>query len=127
MEKVGARIRTLRQAKGLNQTELAAKVGVDQSTISDIETKDTAFSVIVLMRLADALETTEAMILRGHDEATWPFKHVQQARFLALNAEQRAYIEGRLGAELDHIDSPPPKPDTFRLTGSTSTRKKKVV
>lgn len=64
METVGARIRRLRKARGMTQTDLAADVGVDQSTISDIE-RGTGFSAEILMKLCDALEATPQEVMRG--------------------------------------------------------------
>lgn len=64
METIGARIARLRKAQGLNQTQLGALVGVDQSTISDYE-NGSGFGADILMALAEALETTPETIMGG--------------------------------------------------------------
>lgn len=100
MEKAGDRIRAMRKARGLSQVDLAARLGVDQSTVSDIE-RGAGFSAEVLMKLAEHLETSAALIMHGHDEAVWPFRRVDLTDFLALSPEQRAYVEGRLQSAIE--------------------------
>lgn len=68
MASIGQRIRALRKARSLNQTQLAKAVGVDQSTVSDIE-RGAGFSAELLMSLADALLSTPQFIMRGASEA----------------------------------------------------------
>lgn len=111
METVGQRVRRLRRAKGWNQTELGVQVGVDQSTLSDIESKDSAFSAALLMRLAEALEVSAGVIMLGHDETTWPFQHVPIERFLALDVDQRGYVEGKLASAIEEFDPAPSTAD----------------
>jgi len=60
----GKRLRALRKEKQISQVGLAAMVGVDQSTISDIE-NDRGLSAENMMRLCDALETTPQYVMRG--------------------------------------------------------------
>lgn len=79
MSAIGHRIRALRKTNvDLNQTQLGAAVGVDQSVISDIE-RGAGFGADVLIGLADALNTTPHFIMRGGtDEAA------QEAHLLGL-------------------------------------------
>lgn len=102
MEKPGARIRAMRKALGLNQDDLAQKLGVDQSTVSDIE-RGAGFSADLLMRMTDALGGTAALVMRGKDDAVWPFRRIPIERFLALDEDDRAYIEGVLANALDGL------------------------
>lgn len=104
-DQVGPRIRSMRKALGLNQEELAQKLGVDQSTISDIE-RGAGFSADLLMRLTEHLGGTPSLIMRGFDESVWPFPHVAIERFLALDATQRGYVEGKLASALDEVTNP---------------------
>jgi transcriptional regulator with XRE-family HTH domain len=110
---IGERIRALRQAKQMTQGQLARLIGVDQSSVSDIETKGAKFSAELLMSLCDALETDPSMVMRGFEGATWPFKRIPRSRFFLLSTEDRAYIEGRLEAAMDSLPPTPPKPATF--------------
>lgn len=64
MSERGQRIRDLRKAKLLNQTQLAAAVGIDQSTVSDIE-KGAGFSVDIL----DPLAATQSPESRARQQA----------------------------------------------------------
>lgn len=65
MAPIGERIMALRKAKKLNQTQLGEAVGLDQSTISDIEKRGAQFKAEVLLLLADTLGTTPHYIMRG--------------------------------------------------------------
>jgi len=112
MNDVGSRIRALRKAKKLSQTQLAEAVGVDQSTISDIESKGAKFSAELLMRLSDALVASPELIMHGDSAKPLLFSRISMARFRALDSLDRAFIEGRLEAALDSL-SAPPKPPSF--------------
>lgn len=74
----GQRIRALRKSRGLNQTQLAKLVGVDQSTVSDIE-RGGNFNATILMALSDALEASPQYIMRGGIEA-----EIYEAELLAV-------------------------------------------
>lgn len=100
MDKPGDRVRAMRKALGMNQEVLAGKLGVDQSTVSDIE-RGAGFSADILMRLTEHLGGTAALIMQGSDPQVWPFPRVPIARFIALSAEQRAYVEGKLDAAIE--------------------------
>ena len=55
----GERIRALRKLRGLTQVQLSKRLGIDQSTLSDIE-RGASFSAGGLVKLADELQTAEA-------------------------------------------------------------------
>jgi transcriptional regulator with XRE-family HTH domain len=113
VSEVGRRIRDARKAKELTQVQLAKLIGIDQSTLSDIE-RGAGFSADILMTLCDVLETPPELLMRGWSEATWPFPRIPISRFLALSHEDRAYVEGKLEAAIDSLQQPPPvKPSTF--------------
>lgn len=95
----------MRKALGWNQEDLASRLGVDQSTVSDIE-RGAGFSADLLMRMAESLGGTAALIMQGKDDAVWPFHQVSIERFLALNIEQRAFVEGALATAIALVESP---------------------
>jgi len=51
----GERIRDARKSAGLTQVELAAKVGISQPTVSEIECGERGVPIPLLCRIADAL------------------------------------------------------------------------
>ena len=53
---IGQRIRKIRKAHKLSQDELASKVGISTTHMSQIETGNTKLSLPVLVDLADALQ-----------------------------------------------------------------------
>ena len=55
-KKIGNKVRRLRQAKGLKQSELAELVGVEDKTISRIEVGGNYPSLDLLVRMSTALE-----------------------------------------------------------------------
>lgn len=58
------RVRELREAKGLNQSELARLANIPQPNLSDIELgKANGISFPVLERLADALGVDAALLI----------------------------------------------------------------
>lgn len=54
-EQLGAKIQRVRKDRGLTQEELAAKTGVQISTISNIERGETDTSIYVVFKIAQAL------------------------------------------------------------------------
>lgn len=64
MDTPGSRLKALRKKKGLSQVQLSALVGIDQSTISDIENGG-GLSAEYMMRLCEALDTTPQYVMRG--------------------------------------------------------------
>ncbi len=61
---LGRSVRTLREAKGLNQTELADRAGMTQSAVARFESGGTVPTLPVLERLARALEVELVVQLR---------------------------------------------------------------
>lgn len=103
MEKPGTRIRAMRKALEMNQEALAERLGVDQSTVSDIE-RGAGFSADLLMRLVDTLGGSAAIIMRGRDDVAWPFPHIAMERFLALDESDRPFVEGKLSAAIEEVE-----------------------
>lgn len=64
MDTPGSRLKALRKKKELSQVQLSALVGIDQSTISDIENGG-GLSAEYMMRLCEALDTTPQYVMRG--------------------------------------------------------------
>ncbi len=60
-------IRTVRELKNVSQTELAERVNVNQSYISQVETGVRSVSVAVLESIADVLDCSVDRLL-GRDE-----------------------------------------------------------
>jgi transcriptional regulator with XRE-family HTH domain len=109
MGTIGARVRKLRKAKGLTQPQLASQVGIDQSTLSDIE-RGASIRAEVLLRLAAALEQTPEFIVTGEVPQTWPFTSVEPSRFFSLTERQKGIVEGKLMAAIEACETPPEPP-----------------
>jgi len=65
---VGARIKELRQAKGLRAVDLAARAGVSQGQISKIETGKATLSIGVLSRLCRVLDRPLSYLFQREEE-----------------------------------------------------------
>lgn len=57
-QKIGSKIREARKAAGLNQGELAEKLGLPQSQVSDWERGEVTPSVPSLVKIAPCLRST---------------------------------------------------------------------
>lgn len=66
MATIGERIRDRRKALKLRQGDLAELIGVDQSTVSDIE-RGKGFGADVLMRLSNALRVEPQFVMNGDE------------------------------------------------------------
>ncbi len=69
---IGGRIRTLREEKKLTVKELAARAGVSEKYIYEIERGRKSFSVKTLCRLARALSTSCDYIMFGGERTDRP-------------------------------------------------------
>lgn len=64
-ERIGEKVKALRLMRGMNQTELAEKSGVADSTISSIEHGERYGIVTTYLYLAEALDVSIAALLGG--------------------------------------------------------------
>lgn len=62
-ERLGANLRRLRKAKGLSQEKFALEHGLDRTYISGIERGERNPTILVVERLAEALEVSVAELL----------------------------------------------------------------
>ena len=62
---LGKRIRSLREAKGWTQTDLAVTLDMNRGHISDIENGKREVGAITLQIIARGLNTTMAQLLKG--------------------------------------------------------------
>jgi transcriptional regulator with XRE-family HTH domain len=72
------RLRKFRESKGLSQTELAEKTGLQPSAVSHFETGKRAPSFDNLKRLADALDVTVDYLLGRTEEPAAAGPRAQQ-------------------------------------------------
>jgi ribosome-binding protein aMBF1 (putative translation factor) len=63
--RAGIALRDAREAAGLTQTELAAKIGIAQSALSRIEAGRSNITLAMLRRIAEALEVDLALEVGG--------------------------------------------------------------
>ena len=56
--RVGARIRLLRLEKNMTQRQLAAKIGVDRTSLSSYEHSKRTRDIFILCRMADVFEVS---------------------------------------------------------------------
>lgn len=68
MNRIGERIKRIREHKGLQLNDLAKRVGVSPSALSQIEKAKTFPSIITLKQIADNLQTTVGELI-GENES----------------------------------------------------------
>ncbi len=124
METIGQRIRQRRTELGMTrQADLAELVGVDQSTISDIE-RGANTRPENLLRLAEVLRTTPEWLVRGTTAKPaapvgWPFRTLTAQRLAALTPAQLAIVEK---VALVNIEGMEALSDTMPLQSDTGRR-----
>lgn len=65
IKSIGTKLRFLRKEQGLTTQQLANRVGVTQSQISQVETGRSAASVVTLYKIAQAFDTSLSEMLEG--------------------------------------------------------------
>lgn len=63
----GQQVRSLRQNKAMSQEELASRAGVHRTYIGMIERGEKNVTIVTMMKLAKALETTLTELLKDFD------------------------------------------------------------
>lgn len=88
------RLKQARELRGLNQSELAAKTGLQASAISHFETGARKPSFDNLRRLADKLNvTTDYLLGRVEEPTQYAGSGVMFRHFDRLSSDQREAIE----------------------------------
>lgn len=67
LQKLGQRLRSLRQDKGLSQEQLSFECGLHRTYISSVERGERNIAVINLCKIAKALDLSLAHLLNGLD------------------------------------------------------------
>jgi transcriptional regulator with XRE-family HTH domain len=67
-ELLGGHVRELRQKRGLTQNDLAQRLGVPQSRISEIESGTRMPNLVTMLRLAAALDCKPSALLAPFDK-----------------------------------------------------------
>lgn len=91
---VGARIRTLRRARGLTQDELAASCDVSRSAVAQWETDRAGQLRGNITRIADALGCSVEHLLQGSDPASGVTgdELAMLRLYQACDSEDRAFL-----------------------------------
>ena len=123
---IGNKIRELRKNNNLSISELASKVGISDSYISQLERNVVDPSVSVLQKIATALcvpiasffeETYEVPILIRHDEYK---PHPTSANGFILNQMSPAFAEYDTHMEINHFKlSAKNEPFEYKHSGET--------
>lgn len=92
----GKRIQQSRRERGLSQEQLAERVGISVTHMSNIENGKTGFSLPVLVRLRDELGVTADFLLFG------PPKGESEA-YRMVARELEALLEGCTGAQAEAV------------------------
>ncbi len=86
MERLGERIRRKREQLHLHLNELAEKVGVSSSALSQIENSKSFPSVVTLKSIADSLHTSIGELVGEHESlASQPVVYKDEIKFLSDN------------------------------------------
>ena len=103
----GAKIRSIREMRGLSQGNIAAQIGVTQNSFSKIETDQSELKSRMLLKIANALEVSPIEIV--YDELT--VINSSSRKFIKLSLEnaeaiivlQRDIFEKAIAAKDDEI------------------------
>lgn len=106
---IGQRIRAARKEAGMTQGELAAKVGIKQPTLSELESGDSAGSTY-LPAIAAALGLN-ALWLQTEKGPKYPIQSITPREMLLITAYREATDEGKTFIEMACESAPklPPR------------------
>lgn len=122
MATIGERIRDRRKALKLRQGDLAELVGLDQSTISDIE-RGRGFGADVLIRLSSALRVDPQFVMNG-DEGSKSQGSIVQAN---VNAEGYQDSPEKVSGDMAENESALCQPIPTSMTYSAPNLKSAIL
>lgn len=85
--------------------KLSKRSGLPVSTLSRLRNGKVEATLQVLERLAGAFEVAPSLLI-SNDPPAWPFARVDIVRVLSLDPGDRAYVEGKLEAAIEHCEKP---------------------
>lgn len=89
MQQLGARIRRKRESLNIQMNDLATRIGVSSSLISQIERTKAYPSILTLKKIADALRTTVGDLIGENDSLTaHPQVTLSGRKFVKSNASR---------------------------------------
>lgn len=100
MNKIGGKIRRLRDQLGFSQESLAFELGLTQPSYARLEKADERISIIRLIQIAQILNTTVSELI---DEKTQKISH--QNNNETANSYNADTIHNIINADKDHIAS----------------------
>ena len=68
----GARVREIRQKRGMTQVELGERLGFPQNRVSEIENGSRSPTLVTILRLAIALDCKPSTLLTSFDQEDLP-------------------------------------------------------
>ncbi|MCC7333207.1 MAG: helix-turn-helix transcriptional regulator [Flavobacteriales bacterium] len=96
MNNIGAKIRQIREIKGLSQDYVATELGISQPSYARLEKEDERISIIRLINIAEILKTSVAELI--NEKAG---KVINQQ-----NSENpSAYVDTVINADKEHIQT----------------------
>lgn len=100
MNKIGNKIRTLRESIGLSQDNIATEIGITQPTYARLEKEDDRISITRLIHIAQILNTSVAELI---DEQ--PQKIINQQNSDSPTAYNVETINTIINSDKEHLQS----------------------
>ncbi|HET8745462.1 MAG TPA: helix-turn-helix transcriptional regulator [Ramlibacter sp.] len=118
--RLGERVRSLRSGRGMTRKELAAKAGVSERHLANLELGVGNASVLILLQVAQALQSTPAELLA--DEAPSPerllIRELLEHQDEATLRQVREAIAPIVGAGSPRAEARPPRIALIGLRGA---------
>lgn len=94
MNKIGDKIRQIRDVKGFSQENMAVELGIAQPSYARLEKEDDRISITRLIQIASILKTTVSELI---DEKTQKISNQQNTE------NSTGYVENIINSDKEHI------------------------
>lgn len=98
---IGTNIRRQRKLLGLTQSDLAKRLGIHQSALSNVESGKTNLTLDLLTDISSGLQTNVDTLLQQKDEVLWNEDRIRMKTLLMERSEELGQIYTRLVDELE--------------------------
>lgn len=85
MDRIGERIKRIREKRGLQLNELAKKVGISSSALSQIENAKALPTITTLKQIANNLQTTVGELIGENETENMPVVRKKESELIGTN------------------------------------------
>lgn len=103
LDTIGNRVRHVRETMGLKQGQMAVKLGIPQSSLSQFESDKRIPGIEILIKISQLANVSTDWLLLGENSEGEPVKNNETKPERVAEAENRYETTGEMGRKMERI------------------------